>query len=103
MAGSSSPAGIIHANIIRRAFTAHLMFHERAEWILHTRVRAWKIFEKNERQGKKAGPNFELARISITLLAGLSFFAIDLWTLTRITENFEVFSRYCETSVCIYS
>lgn len=30
--------GIIHANIIRRAFTVHLMFHERVEWILHGRA-----------------------------------------------------------------
>lgn len=38
MLGSFSVNGIMHANIIRRAFTVHLMFHERAEWILHGRA-----------------------------------------------------------------
>lgn len=63
--GGSSLGGIIHANIIRRAFTVHLMFHERVEWILHARIRAWKIF-KSER-GREKGratvmPNYRRDR-----------------------------------------
>lgn len=38
MSGNAPPGplnGIIDANIIWRAFTAHLMFHERTKWIVY--------------------------------------------------------------------
>lgn len=65
MLGSSPLNGIIHVNIIWRAFTVHLMFHERAEWMLHVRaiaMCAWTKFSGSNADTKKQG------RLPVTLI-----------------------------------